>query len=91
MTINNEGEYEVDFHAQLNTLQAFSICVSILHSTHATESGGQPRNENLVQCDSLSALLDEDVKYIFETVEVDKKKAPASFVLRPPFSPVARV
>lgn len=91
MTITNEGEYEVDFHAQLTTLQAFSICVSILHSTQATEAVGQPIDEKLVQCDSLSALLDEDVKYIFETVDEEKKKAPPSFVLKPPFSPVARV
>lgn len=91
MTVTNEGEYEVDFHAQLTTLQAFSICVSILHSTEATDAVGQSRDENLLQCDSLSALLDEDVKYIFETVEEEKKKAPTSFVLNPPFSPIARV
>ncbi|KAK1374389.1 Bromo-adjacent domain-containing protein [Heracleum sosnowskyi] len=91
MTVTNDGEYEVDFHAQLTTLQAFSICVSILHSTEATDAVGQSTDENLLQCDSLSALLDEDVKYIFETVEEDKKKAPTSFVLNPPFSPIARV
>lgn len=91
MTVTKEGEYEVDFHAQLTTLQAFSICVSILHSTEATDAVGQSRDENLLQCDPLSALLDEDVKYIFETVKEEKKKAPTSFVLNPPFSPIARV
>ncbi|KAL8114598.1 hypothetical protein AgCh_021456 [Apium graveolens] len=88
MTVTNEGEYEVDFHAQLSTLQAFAICVSIVHSTEATDAVGQSRDD-LLQCDSL--LLDEDVKYIFETVEEEKKKAPTSFVLNPPFSPIARV
>lgn len=91
MTVTKEGEYEVDFHAQLTTLQAFSVCVSILHSTEATDAVGQSRDENLLQCDPLSALLDEDVKYIFETVKEEKKKAPTSFVLNPPFSPIARV
>lgn len=91
MTVTNEREYEVDFHAQLSTLQAFSICVSILHSTEATDAAGQSTDENLLQCDSLSTLLDEDVKYIFETVKEEKKKAPTSFVLNPPFSPIARV
>ncbi|KAL1828378.1 hypothetical protein DCAR_0207584 [Daucus carota subsp. sativus] len=91
MTGTKEGEYEVDFHAQLSTLQAFSICVSILHSTEATDAAKQSRDDKFQQCDSLSGLLDEDIKYIFENVQDEKKKAPASFVLNPPFSPIARV
>lgn len=91
MTVTSEGEYEVDFHAQLTALQAFSICVSMLHSTEATDAVGQSSDEKLLQCESLSALSDEDVKYIFETVTEEKKKAPTSFVLNPPFSPIARV
>ena len=91
MTVTKEGEYEVDFHAQLSTLQAFSICVSILHSTEATDAAKQSRDDKFQQCDSLSGLLDEDIKYIFENVQDEKKKAPASFVLNPPFSPIARV
>lgn len=47
--ITNEGEYEVDFHAQLSTLQAFSICVSILHGTEATDAVGQSRDDKLLQ------------------------------------------
>ncbi|XP_059642950.1 uncharacterized protein LOC132284833 [Cornus florida] len=94
-----EGLYSVDFHAQLSTLQAFSICVAILHSTEASIAVGQERDEELLQCNSLGLFIGKEVKYLIETVrEEEKRKAnpktqeiKPSFVLNPPFSPIARV
>jgi len=93
-----EGHYAVDFHAQLSTLQAFSICVAILHGT-STSSG--PRNEKtpqLSQCNSLKMLLEEDVESFFKSITTKKKAVcktpkgiPRSYVPNPPFSPIARV
>lgn len=98
MTVTDEGEYEVDFHAQLTSLQAFSICVAILHCTEEAIAVGQETDKQLLQCDSLRVFIDEDVKYLIESVTEEEKRkadkkteAPQSFVLNPPFSPISRV
>lgn len=98
MIATGEGEYEVDFHAQLTTLQAFSVCVAILHCTEASIAVGHETNKQLLQCDSLKVFLDDDVKYLIESVTEDEMKkadkkieGPQYFVLNPPFSPIARV
>ncbi|TKY45481.1 hypothetical protein E2542_SST30554 [Spatholobus suberectus] len=99
MTRIEEGHYAVDFHAQLSTLQAFSICVAILHGTSACFSGGGHRkNQQLSQCSSLKMLIEEDVDFFFKSVTTQKKTGcknqkgiPRSYVLNPPFSPIARV
>lgn len=98
MRTTEQGEYEVDFHAQLTTLQAFSICVAILHTTEASIAVGHERDKQLLQCDSLRVFIDEDVKYLIESVTEEEKRiaikkteAPKSFLLNPPFSPMARV
>ncbi|KAK3034548.1 hypothetical protein RJ639_033794 [Escallonia herrerae] len=99
MTVTQEGHYAVDFHAQLTTLQAFSICVAILHGTEASIAVGQERDKQLLQCNSLRVFIGEEVKYLMEAVveeerrKVSKKmeETPPSFVLNPPFSPIARV
>ncbi|XP_047166015.1 uncharacterized protein LOC124835166 [Vigna umbellata] len=98
MTRIEEGHYAVDFHAQLSALQAFSICVAILHGTSASSSGGHEKNQQSSQCSSLKMLLEEDADFIFKSVTTEKKTrcknpkvAPRSYVLNPPFSPIARV
>lgn len=99
MTVLEEGQYAVDFHAQLSTLQAFSICVAVLHGTKATCVTGEERGNRLSHCNSLKMLIEEEVKFLIETVtEEEKRKASKkvegikqSYVLNPPFSPIARV
>ncbi|KAM3001380.1 uncharacterized protein LOC126626488 [Malus sylvestris] len=99
MTMVEEGHYAVDFHARLSTLQAFSTCVAILHGTETSAAAGQERNTQLSQCSSLKVVIEEEVKYLIEAVmegekkEVAKrvKKIQPSYVLNPPFSPIARV
>ncbi|XVE57891.1 hypothetical protein DITRI_Ditri04bG0126500 [Diplodiscus trichospermus] len=94
-----EGGYAVDFHAKLSTLQAFSICVAILHGTETSAAAGEAQNKHLSQCNSLKALIEEEVKFLIESVtEEEKKKVnkkveaiPSSYVINPPFSPIARV
>lgn len=99
MTMVEDGQYAVDFHAQLSTLQAFSMCVSILHGTETSAAAaGQERNNQLSQCNSLK-VLKEEVKFLIEAVTEGEKKKVAkrvkkiqpSYVLDPPFSPIARV
>ncbi|XP_027340268.1 uncharacterized protein LOC113853818 [Abrus precatorius] len=98
MTTVEEGHYAVDFHAQLSTLQAFSICVAILHGTSAFSNAGQEKNQQLSQCSSLKMLIEEDVDLFFKSVTTEKKTVwknqkgiPRSYLLNPPFSPIARV
>ncbi|KAG5014482.1 hypothetical protein JHK85_020618 [Glycine max] len=98
MTRIEEGHYAVDFHAQLSTLQTFSICVAILHGTSAFSSASHEKNQQLSQCSSLKMLLEEDVDFFFKSVTTEKKTVcknqkgiPRSYVLNPPFSPIARV
>lgn len=95
MKVTEEGQYAVDFHAQLTSLQAFSICVAILHSSEASIAIDQERDRQLLQCDSLRVFVEDEVQYLIE--EEDKRlgkkmeETLPSFVLNPPFSPIARV
>ncbi|KAJ8439429.1 hypothetical protein Cgig2_001769 [Carnegiea gigantea] len=99
ITIKEKGQYAVHFHAQLSALQAFAACVAILHTTEASGSAEQEKNEQLLQCSSLKVLVEDEVKVLVEAVTAEErrkvtKKAEenlASFVLNPPFSPFARV
>ncbi|EEF51192.1 conserved hypothetical protein [Ricinus communis] len=101
MRIVEEGKYAVDFHAQLSTLQAFSICVAILHGAEASSSTGEEKSKQLPHCNSLKVLIEEEVQFLIEAVtkEEEKKKKVSkkmedikkSYVLNPPFSPIARV
>ncbi|KAB2038899.1 hypothetical protein ES319_D03G175800v1 [Gossypium barbadense] len=95
-----EGGYAVDFHAKLSALQAFSICVAILHGSETPTATGEPQTNHLPECNSLKSFLEDEVKFLIEAVteEEKKKKAgkrampiPPSYVINPPFSPIARV
>lgn len=93
-----DGKYVVDFHAQLSSLQAFSICVAILHAAEASTAAEQERSVQMLQSDSLRVFAEEEIKYLIDTIsEEDKLKTNKmeevlpSFVINPPFSPIARV
>ncbi|KAE9614137.1 hypothetical protein Lal_00016724 [Lupinus albus] len=99
MKIIEEGQYAVDFHAQLSTLQAFSICVAILHGTSAFNVAGHEKNKKLSPCSSLKMLTKDEVELLIKSVTTEENKTvsktpkrfPQSYVPNPPFSPIARV
>ncbi|KAJ4953504.1 hypothetical protein NE237_030336 [Protea cynaroides] len=99
MNLIDEGQYSVDFHAQLSALQAFSICVAILHSAADSTGTGQERTTQRFQCNSLKLLLEEEVRFLIEAVAEEERRKmtkkmeeiPPSFVAKPPFSPMSRV
>ncbi|KAG6389283.1 hypothetical protein SASPL_150749 [Salvia splendens] len=93
-----DGKYVVDFHAQLSSLQAFSICVALLHAAEASTGAGRERSEQMLQSDSLRVFAEEEMKHLIDTISEEEKfksgkteDALPSFVLNPPFSPIARV
>nr|XP_043628792.1 uncharacterized protein LOC122600185 [Erigeron canadensis]XP_043628793.1 uncharacterized protein LOC122600185 [Erigeron canadensis] len=97
MKMSGEGQYAVEFHAQLTSLQAFSICIAILHSTEGSIIVAQDSDREMLQCDSLRVFAEDEVKHLIEAVvEEDKRKPakneiPPSFLVNPPFSPMSRV
>ncbi|XP_015955546.1 uncharacterized protein LOC107479944 [Arachis duranensis] len=95
-----EGQYAVDFHVQLSTLQAFSISVAILHGSSNFSEARQNKPQQLSQCSSLKMLIEEDVEFYIKsvtkeesrkTVSKTRKGIPRPYALNPPFSPIARV
>ncbi|XP_009628340.1 uncharacterized protein [Nicotiana tomentosiformis] len=99
MTLKEDGQYSVDFHAQLSALQAFSICVAILHSTETSIAVGQENNVESLQSNILRVFVQDDIKGLLNAVREEKKQKVhkkveqvfPSFVLNPPFSPIGRV
>lgn len=88
----------VNFHAQLSTLQAFSICIAILHTAEPSVEMKQVENKQLLQSNSMKVYIEEEVKDLIESVTDEdnnlKKKVEEtlpSFIVNPPFSPIARV
>ncbi|XP_076897764.1 uncharacterized protein LOC143551147 [Bidens hawaiensis] len=98
MKLTEEGQYAVDFHAKLSSLQAFSICVAILHGTDASIAIDSDVNKQMLQCDSLRVLIEDEVKQLIEAVADGEKtrlskhldEIPPTFVVNPPFSPMSR-
>ncbi|QHO41985.1 uncharacterized protein [Arachis hypogaea] len=92
-----EGEYAVDFHARLSPLQAFSVCVTILHGTSTCSLARREKNQPLSQCNSLEMLMREEAELFMQSKEKNKtmskthKGITLPYVTMPPFSPVARV
>ncbi|MED6158921.1 hypothetical protein PIB30_037468 [Stylosanthes scabra] len=95
-----EGQYAVDFHVQLSTLQAFSISVAILHGSSNFSEARQNKPRQLSQCSSLKMLIEDDVEFYIKSVTTEESKKtvsktqkgiPRSYALNPPFSPIARV
>ncbi|KAL6847697.1 hypothetical protein ACP4OV_022485 [Aristida adscensionis] len=99
MKANGKGQFLVDFHAQLSALQAFSVCISLLHCSEASLAISLEKGKHKLYSSSLKMLLEEDVRHLIEAVTAEEKKkpkkrrekAPPSVVLDPPFSPIGRV
>ncbi|GMH09391.1 hypothetical protein Nepgr_011232 [Nepenthes gracilis] len=100
IAITEKGNYSVDFHAQLSSLQALAICVAVLHTTEASVTLEQEKNKHLLQNCSLKDLVEDEVKVLFKAAteegmrQVKKqpsKENPPPFALNPPFSPIARI
>ncbi|XP_047337290.1 uncharacterized protein LOC124941075 [Impatiens glandulifera] len=95
MMVLGEGQYSIEFHARLSTLQAFSICIAILHSTLLQH---QEHNEKpLLNRDQMKVFAEEEVNRL--TAAQDERRTEInkqvfvnpSFLVNPPFSPIARV
>ncbi|KEH27432.1 hypothetical protein MtrunA17_Chr5g0397401 [Medicago truncatula] len=99
MTLVEEGQYAVDFHAKLSSLQAFSICVAILHGTSTfSAKAEQAKNQPLSQCSSLNTLIEEVELFIKSVIAEEKRKMSnihkgihRPSMLNQPFSPIGRV
>jgi len=100
MTLVEEGLYAVDFHAKLSSLQAFSICVAILHGTSAFSAKAEhAKNHRFSQCSSLNTLIEEEVELFIKSVITEEKRTVSNIhkgihrpsILNPPFSPIGRV
>ncbi|CAO2192922.1 unnamed protein product [Urochloa humidicola] len=100
MKANGKGQFLVDFHARLSALQAFSVCISLLHCSEASIAISIEKGKHKLYSSSLKLLLEEDVRHLIEAVTAEEKKqkkksrrekAPPSVVVDPPFSPIGRV
>ncbi|KAG0550286.1 hypothetical protein BDA96_01G326100 [Sorghum bicolor] len=99
MKADGNGHFSVDFHARLSALQAFSICISLLHCSEASSDIGIEKFKNKLYSSSLKILLKEEVRQLIDSVTPKEKKqpksrnekTPPSIVINPPFSPMGRV
>ncbi|XP_019195940.1 PREDICTED: uncharacterized protein LOC109189776 [Ipomoea nil] len=95
MTLTEDGQYAVNFHAQLSALQAFSICVSVLHTMEASAAVGHDEKGKSSEQSSPRMFAEDDFRSLIEAVRQQEKqkvgKKVPYFVLNPPFSPIARV
>ncbi|KAJ0265572.1 hypothetical protein HA466_0018360 [Hirschfeldia incana] len=81
MAFLGEGHYEVNFHARLSALQAFSVCVAELHRTEVSRG---ERSNSLSRCSSLRELIDM-------ATPVNREEVLSSFMPNVTFSPISRV
>ncbi|XP_031125858.1 uncharacterized protein LOC116028322 [Ipomoea triloba] len=95
MMLTEDGQYAVNFHAQLSALQAFSICVSVLHTMEASAAVGHDEKGKSSEQSSPRMFAEDDFRSLIEAVKQQEKqkvnKKVPYFVLNPPFSPIARV
>ncbi|CAM0956262.1 unnamed protein product [Alopecurus aequalis] len=98
MKVDGKGDLSVDFHARLSALQAFSVCISLLHCSEASSAIGIEKFKHKLYSSSLKILLKEEVKQLIESVTGKEKKKvkrrkgkTPSMVDGPPFSPMGRV
>lgn len=96
MKMTVDGQYAVDFHARLTSLQAFSICVAILHITESSDIVDQNNDRERLQCDSMRVFAEDEVKHLIDVMAEEDKRKPSkndiqpSFLVNPPFSPMSR-
>ncbi|KAL5223848.1 hypothetical protein ABZP36_010487 [Zizania latifolia] len=98
---DGEGHFSVDFHARLSALQAFSVCICLIHCSEVSSANGIEKFKHKLSSSSLKMLLKDEVRQLVESVAAKEKKqkktkrrkerTPPSIVLDPPFSPMGRV
>lgn len=89
---DGKGQYSVQFHARFSALQAFSICIAMLHGLET------PEKILKLYPNSLNMLLGDEVRSLIEAVNTEKAKKSEKrveeihpcFNLDPPFSPMSR-
>ncbi|KAJ0970191.1 hypothetical protein J5N97_023068 [Dioscorea zingiberensis] len=89
---DGNGQYSIQFHARLSALQAFSICIAMLHGSETSEK------KLKLYPNSLNFLLEDEVISLIEEVNKEKEKKTDKMVeqvhpyfhLDPPFSPMSR-
>lgn len=94
----DESQYAVDFHAQLSSMQAFSICVALLHSEEISVAIQKDKSNQRSKCSSLNILLEEELRLFVEAIAEEEKRKSTNkieeilppFTLDPPFSPIGR-
>ncbi|KAL5230341.1 hypothetical protein ABZP36_029117 [Zizania latifolia] len=101
MKADGKGHFLVDFHARLSALQAFSVCICLLHCSEVSSAIGIEKFKHKLYSSSLKMLLKDEVRQLIESVTAKEKKkkktkrrkekTPPSIVLDPPFSPMGRV
>ncbi|VAH17924.1 unnamed protein product [Triticum turgidum subsp. durum] len=97
MKVNGKGDFSVDFHARLSALQAFSVCISLLHCSEASPAIGIEKFKHKLYSSSMKMLLKEEVKQLIGSVtgkekkKVKRRKGKTPVVNGPPFSPMGRV
>ncbi|KAF6995321.1 hypothetical protein CFC21_011841 [Triticum aestivum] len=97
MKVDGKGNFSVDFHARLSALQAFSVCISLLHCSEASPAIGIEKFKHKLYSSSMKMLLKEEVKQLIGSVtgkekkKVKRRKAKTPVVNGPPFSPMGRV
>ena len=99
MKVDGKGDLSVDFHVRLSALQAFSVCLSLLHCSEASSAIGIEKFKHKLYSSSLKILLKEEVKQLIESVTGKEKKKKVkrrkgktpSIIDGPPFSPMGRV
>ncbi|XP_048534023.1 uncharacterized protein LOC125513037 isoform X1 [Triticum urartu] len=97
MKVDGKGEFSVDFHARLSALQAFSVCISLLHCSEASPTIGIEKFKHKLYSSSMKMLLKEEVKQLIGSVtgkekkKVKRRKGKTPVVNGPPFSPMGRV
>ncbi|KAG8092483.1 hypothetical protein GUJ93_ZPchr0012g19435 [Zizania palustris] len=58
---DGEGHFLVDFHARLSALQAFSVCICLIHCSEVSSASGIEKFKHKLYSSSLKMLLkDED-------------------------------
>ncbi|WOL06074.1 hypothetical protein Cni_G14806 [Canna indica] len=97
ITADGKGQYSVNFHAQFSALQAFSICIAVLHASEVSSAVIQEKGRQRLYSNQLR-LLEEEVRHLIEAVGTEEQRKAKegveqmpSFFLDPPFSPIGRV
>ncbi|CAM8957030.1 unnamed protein product [Rhodiola kirilowii] len=79
MTAVEEGHYSVDFHARLSGLQAFSICIAMLHSSEISPATRNNQNMSTTLPNTLKMFLEDDGEFLIEPIrDISKKKTVTS-------------